>query len=885
MDAQEARGTVAPLGGFESQRARSSVQRWEIVLLAAAVFVALGIRLYFYTGLIASDDLSHCHASYRIMSPEVIRADHIPLAPETIDAFQGRLRGSANVRRLGVNVPLALSMRLFGVHEWSIALVPLTFSLAGVLVVFALGRTLAGPGGGALAAWLWACVPIDAYMATVCLQDNIFATVYAVFLLFLIRSEQAAKRRWLWALAAGATLGYMQYVKEVGWMMFGPLGLWAVYSTWARRRVDWRVVSIFCGFLLVQVIIGCFYWWAIGDFLFYWRLTLRRLFDVYGTRTPTYPYPQVFHQAYKYLCQQWVLGYAVLAFPVFVVAALWSRRTPARVLLLLLLATQTFIWLEATKWMNWTQRYSLQLSTLFIVFTVAGVQALLSWLPRRWARGMAVAVGLALLAATAAALRPEWQQHGRFRGEVIRRAYDYVMAAAGEQDTIYFDISHHVPFYTKRMFETLNGFERIKGGIGTLEEARAAETGWVVVSHLEQGHMHRRPDAPDPTPPPNWIEVFRAENRGGNYYARVFKILPEAPPHPLKIIDRPTFPAEPQDVSAFEFHPVSFADDLSQYLSRWKRDSLQVELERLDEGLRCEITGDPDSQESQYGGVRFDVAGLQALRLSLSLTNPENVCNLYVYAYGRKREQLMRWHWSINPRQRMEKFPDPLVFVPGQPTGYFRLTSKIPPAEVRTIEVFIRIEPGTRAGFVLHRAEAAQYFGPPGAADTFDFTPVDLTDVPAADRRSTRVGASKSVDLEPVAGGGIRCYVQGDPASLEHQFGGVMFGVDGIGALRLAVSLIDPQSIVGLWVDGCDERDRRIVRWEWRLDEARRVPEGPMTHILVPGESTAFFAAAEAGDGNAVRTVHVFLRLVPGTAAGFVLHSAETASHLAPARP
>jgi len=839
------------------------VKRYEIVMLAAALFVGLGVRLFFYTGFIGSDDLSHTYASYRLVHPE------------SADTYQGVLQGSANVRRLGVNVPLGLSMLIFGVHEWSLAAVPLMFSLAGVVVIYGVCRALAGPGAGLLGAWMWACLPADIYSATIWLQDNIFATVYATFLLFLALSERSEKRRWLWAMAAGLALGYMQYVKEVGWMCFGPLGLWAAYSTWAKRRIEWRIVYIFSGFLLVQAAVGYYYWIHSADPFTYWKLTLGRLFNVYGTRAPTYPFPQVFGQAYKYLCQQWVLGYAVVAFPLLAFAALRAKRTPMRMLLFLLLMSQVYIWLEATKWMNWTQRYTLQISVLFIAITATGLHAILSRLPERWGRRMMLVAGLVITAATGAAAHKDRQQHGRFRGAVIRDAFEYVNANAGDDELIYFDINPGVPFYTKRMFEALSGFEQFKGGFGKLEDAYEARSGWVVLSHLEQGHMHLRSNASYHGPAPRWLEVFRASNNHDRYYARVFKILPEPPAKPLKIISKPSYPADPLDVTRFAFESISLEGTPGAFKSRWKRASRSVDIEQVEDGLSCEVTGDPDSNESQYGGVKFKVAGMQALRLNLSLTNAANVRNLYVYAYGRKKGRLMRWQWSMAPRQRKKPLPNPLVFIAGEPSGYFRLKGEIPPESIKEIDVFIRIVSGSRAGFVLHNAEVASCRAARADAREFDFKPVDLGAAPETARLSSRVGASKHVEIKAEPSGAVRCLVEGDPDSSQHQFGGVMFDVAGLDALRFSASFIDPRNIVGMWVDGCDESGRRITRWEWRLSSGSSDSEERITHMLVPGESSAFFEADGEGRGADIRTVHVFVRLVPGARAGFILHEME----------
>lgn len=673
---------------------KAPVGRGEVILVCLAILAGLSLRLYFYTGLIANDDLTHVHAAYRLIN-------------ETGELDQGALAGSAPVWRYGVNLPLALSMLVFGVREWALALVPLTFSLLGIVVIFGALRKLAGPSAGLLGAWLWACLPADIYTATAWLQDNIFATVCATAVLLLVCSDTCERRRWLFALLAGMAIGYMQYVKEVGWMWFGAIGAWWLYSCWKRRGVDGRGPLAVLGFLVIQAAVGAFYWRVEGDPLRYWKLTLGRLFSVYGTREPTYPYPEVFGRAGDFLLEQWIFGFAVVAFPLLAAAALLDKRTPARVLLTLLLATQGFIWIEAIKWLNWTQRYALQCSPLYLIFLVLGVRSLLSRLPSAWDRRLMPIAGLALIAATAAALRPEWQQHGRIRSEAVRQAYAYIQANAGDDDRIFVDTSPNVPVYTRRALSFLNGFQKLKGGFGDLKEAYAARDGWVILAYHEQGHMHLRSDNPFHGVARNWLEVFRFAGNKGRYYSRVFKILSEPLPRPIRVVEQPIFPADPPLVDHLEFEPIVFDRDPKEYLSRWQRSTRSVEVTREGDALRCDLVGDPTTDDSQYGGLTFAVNGLAALRIHVSLIQPQNVERMYVYAYGREQGQIIRWSWGRRPSGRSQQIEGPLVFLPGEPSALFRIEGDMPPDAITRVHVFIRITPGSQAGLILESAEVA----------------------------------------------------------------------------------------------------------------------------------------------------------------------------------
>lgn len=670
------------------------MKRSEAVLLVLAVFAGLAIRLYFFTGMIASDDLTHARNAAWMFLPVSER----PVADMSM--------GSVPVRRLGVNLPLYLSMRAFGVHEWSLALGPLLFSVAGIGAAYGLLRTLAGRSAGLLAAWVWACLPADVYTATVWLQDNIFATVFALFLLCLAAAERWEKRRYLWALAAGLALGYLEYVKESAYLCFLPLGVWAAYSSWRARRFQWTIVHVFLGFLVVQVLAGWYFWSQGGSPLVFWRETYARYTEVVLRREPPFPFPQNLQIAARYLTQQWVFGYAVVLFPLLALVAALGRRTPLRGLLLMLFVLQVYILQEALKLGSWTQRYILQCSVLFIVFMVLGLRTLLSRLPARWDRYATVLASGAIVLATGTALNKDWQQHGRWRAAVVRQAFAYLDACAAADDTIHVDLNRRI-LYTRNALELLAGFQQFKGGFEDISVAYDATSGWVVLTHLENQRPPLRPEAAFRGVAPRWLEVFHARNNSGQYYARVYKILPEMPPSAVRVIDNPQLPAAPPDISQFPMQALRCSGAPADFKSTWQGASERVDIGAIDGGLRCDITGSKEDTQRQYGGVKLDVAGMAALRFHLTLINPENVEVVYIDAYDSQRAARLRWQWRLTRTQRERGFDGPVTFIPGHPAGAFQFSGQLAPEAIRSIHVFLRIVPGTQAGFELRAPEVA----------------------------------------------------------------------------------------------------------------------------------------------------------------------------------
>jgi hypothetical protein len=856
------------------------VKRYEIALLALAILVGLVVRLYFFTGLIASDDLTYALSAHYMFSSPLERP------------FDDSVAGGVAVRRIGLNFPLFLATRVFGVHEWSLALGPMVFSLAGIPVIYGVLRIIAGSPAGLLAAWVWACLPVDVYNASLWLPDNIFATVFAGFLLFLVASEHCERARTLLAFAAGLALGYLEYVKEIAYLFMLPLVFWWAYTWWRTRRIDWRPAFVGLGFLAVQVLASAYFWSQGGHPLVFWRLSFLRYADVMMNFEQRNPFPANLTRAYEYLCQQWILGYSVLVLPVLLILGLVSRASRMRGRLAMLLLLQAYMVFEGIKLGSWTQRYFLQATPTLILLAILGLRALLARLPPHWDRRVMLLGSLAMVLATAGALRPERQQHGRFRADGLRDAFAYLDATAQPDDPIYLVASNvywdgrAAPFYTLRSLSLLAGFKPFKGGFRDLAEAYDAKSGWVVLTHLEGQYLNRPGDVKVWGLAPNWLEVLHAgSERSRRYYARVFKILPEPPPPFVKVVDKTTYPVYPPDVSRLEFQPICVLGSPERFVSRrWNQNLAELKLQAAKPGLRCEMTaqpltgprpvkGQPGQADGAYGGVQFIVPSLAALRLGMELINPENVQSIHVYAYGESSGQLIQWRWRLSAAQRKQAAPGLIVLVPSKPSGHFRVSGDVPPQAIREVHVFLRIAAGSRAGFLIRQAEIATTESVDRELEPASLRPVSF-DGPASGFLSPRTGASRQVEATAFEGG-LRCNITGNPESTDHQYGGLQFRVPPLGALRLRISLIDPGNIVGLWADGYDADRQRVARWEWRPGSGRAVPDVPITDLLIPGQSGQCFEFVDGGEGGPIRKVHVFTRVRPGTDAGFVLHSAE----------
>ena len=143
-------------------------------LLFAILAIALVLRLMTSNGIMGADDTTIADHALRLLNQGFSVPD------------------SHYSSRIGLIFPQALVFRLFGVGEFQMTLVPLFFSLLGVLMAFAIGRELAGPGVGLLAAALLAVFPLDTYYATVLVPDLPLGATLGLSFWLALRTESSS---------------------------------------------------------------------------------------------------------------------------------------------------------------------------------------------------------------------------------------------------------------------------------------------------------------------------------------------------------------------------------------------------------------------------------------------------------------------------------------------------------------------------------------------------------------------------------------------------------------------------------------------------------------------------------------------------------------------
>jgi 4-amino-4-deoxy-L-arabinose transferase-like glycosyltransferase len=221
-------------------RMRMAIPSWWAPALL--VIAALALRLWCFTGLIGSDDLLYTHYARAIVS-----------GTYALEAYHFALR-------FGLFVPLAGIYGLFGVSEWSTALLPLTASVVCVVLTFWIARTIFGPRAAFFAALLATTFPLSIRYGSILLPEPV-AGMYVLGALALYVS--LGKRREVTAgLAAGLLLGIGYLTREI--VVFILLAVLA--ETALQRR--WRLLTALAvGSFAVAFSEHLYYWLASGDVL------------------------------------------------------------------------------------------------------------------------------------------------------------------------------------------------------------------------------------------------------------------------------------------------------------------------------------------------------------------------------------------------------------------------------------------------------------------------------------------------------------------------------------------------------------------------------------------------------------------------------------------
>ncbi|HWP65710.1 MAG TPA: glycosyltransferase family 39 protein [Candidatus Limnocylindria bacterium] len=171
----------------------------EVVLLAVVLLAGFGLRVRFFGGFGLADDGIFWNEVKTIIVANTVQPDN-------------------QAYRFTWWLPVAVVARAFGVTEPAMVAPFLVYSLAGILLVYAIARQLWGPWAGMVAAALLAVHPMDVTWATIMTNDFAMSCFSALAVLCTLRAldadDQSARRRnWI---GAGLALVLCYHSKVTG---------------------------------------------------------------------------------------------------------------------------------------------------------------------------------------------------------------------------------------------------------------------------------------------------------------------------------------------------------------------------------------------------------------------------------------------------------------------------------------------------------------------------------------------------------------------------------------------------------------------------------------------------------------------------------------------
>lgn len=239
------------------------------LIIIAIFLLAITVRIICFVGLIGSDDLNYNRGAYDIAT----------------GSFSSQFDHQHN--RLGLLLPVAGLLKIFGVHELSTTAFPFFCFIVTFGVLVHTATTCFGKWTGIIAAFLYTFLPLEIFHATMLLTDLPSAACIALSGAILYKidvrsgnnpdlhcsdntTEVYAK---ISMFLGGLALGWAYLIRETA-LFFGVfVGGYMLYRAWKHKRLRWTWA---CFWLGVFTVIGSecgYYYWVFGT-PFYRYLTV-----------------------------------------------------------------------------------------------------------------------------------------------------------------------------------------------------------------------------------------------------------------------------------------------------------------------------------------------------------------------------------------------------------------------------------------------------------------------------------------------------------------------------------------------------------------------------------------------------------------------------------
>jgi len=202
--------------------------------LLPLLLLAAGLRLVFFTGLLASDDTAY--------------------ASNAIALHDGSFSlGDMTTMRVALNAAAAVSFALLGMSEFSLGVPALIASLLTLPVVYAIAHLLGGRNAAVIAGLLYALSPLNILNSSSLLPEVPMGFCVALaFLLFLLGFRTSAVgKAFALGLLSGAAIGLGYLVKEPAALVVGAFALGGLIKLAQGDRSAWLYALPVCGFAAI----------------------------------------------------------------------------------------------------------------------------------------------------------------------------------------------------------------------------------------------------------------------------------------------------------------------------------------------------------------------------------------------------------------------------------------------------------------------------------------------------------------------------------------------------------------------------------------------------------------------------------------------------------
>ena len=198
--------------------------------LVLILVFALFLRLIFFTGADNSDSLAYYTYAHQVVD--------------------GKFTFTQNhfSSRIGLIYPQALIYGLFGVNDFTSNVLSLATSLAGIILIFYLGKLLFNEKIGLMAAFLLSFFPLDVIFSTRLLPDFPAAFFMALSVLLFLKGEKENKNKYYFL--CGLSWGISFLIKEISAVFALFFLTYAIY----KRKLTKYYILILIGIVLLLLL-------------------------------------------------------------------------------------------------------------------------------------------------------------------------------------------------------------------------------------------------------------------------------------------------------------------------------------------------------------------------------------------------------------------------------------------------------------------------------------------------------------------------------------------------------------------------------------------------------------------------------------------------------